>query len=79
MEEGASGSLYSCVCRGPSRASPTLKGRVDRPLAEIKLQPACGKDTVYGRKNLLLWSTHLEIVIFPRKKEIGLNLNESTK
>lgn len=24
---------------GPSRPSPRLKGRVDRPLAEVKLQP----------------------------------------
>lgn len=46
--------LELCLA-GALQGQATLKGRVDRLLAGIKLQPGCGKGTVHGRKQLLLW------------------------
>ena len=66
-------SLYSCVA-GALQGQATLKGRVDRLLAGIKLQPGCGKGTVHGRKQLLLWKhTSRDGRLSKKKKKIGLN------
>ena len=40
---------------GALQGESMLKGRVDRLLAGIKLQPRYGKGTAHGRKQLLLW------------------------
>lgn len=66
--------LQLCLA-GALQGKSTLKGRVDRLLAEIKPQPGYGKGTARGRKQLLLWKHTTRDGHLSKKKKYIFGLN----